>query len=181
MCSQQTQEKFDLACCAFRLAPNLPRLLAVNQAALPMLENPPAKPYLPPLPHQDWITVDSPDAFARDFYEIRVVIDRYLTHEEARRAAGCLGYALKQELAGEELSEPCVIQSCRAGQTILLLCYDSTKSRRDDPDFDRTFALAESYIAEGSPIRMTNRAGCGTRGTRLVAGIGPCCVQFAVR
>lgn len=168
-------QEFQTAANAFVNTPNAASLAFLQERAAWLLRQ------TPPPPCQDWITIESPDAFRRDWYEIRAIFGRWLTDEEITRAAGALGYALKEVLAGEELSDPDVIRSCRAQQTILLFAYDSTKSRRDDPDADLTFAMAERYIAEGSPLRRTERAGKGTKGTRLVQGIGPVSVQFAVR
>jgi len=165
-----------------KAAPSVKAALALQVAALSLIEPAaPTVPYLRVSPRQDWITVDSPDAFVSDFYEVRVCIGRHLTADEVARVAGCIGYALRQELAGEDLSDPHVIQSFRAQQTILLFGYDSTKSQRDDPDFEQAFLLALRYIVEGTPVRSTNRAGVGTKGTRLVEGIGKCRVEFAVR
>lgn len=171
-----------MACTLMKAAPSVKSAVVLNLAALALLQTPvQTLPYLSLSPRCDWISVDSPDAFLSDFYEIRVVIGKYLSAEEVERVAGCIGYALRQELAGEDLSDPHVIQSFRAGQTILLFGYDSTKSRRDDPDADAAFALCGRYIVEGTPVRTTNRAGAGTKGTRLVSGIGACPMEFAVR
>ena len=43
------------------------------------------------------------------------------------------------------------------------------------------FVLARDYTFNGSPLRSTNRAGIGTRGTRLVEPIAPCSLAYAVR
>lgn len=180
MCIKHNQ--FTVATATFKFQPSPSTFLGLQHAALALL-TPDAKPvpYLPPLPVCEWVSVDDPNAFLGHFEEIRVILHRHLNSDEIGRVAGCIGYALRQELAGEEMTEPYVIQSVRAGQTILLFGYDSTKSRRDDPDFDRAFELAGRYIVEGSPLRKTDRAGAGTKGTRLVSGIGKCRVEFAVR
>lgn len=169
---------FNLACAGFKNNPTADALLDVNRAGLALLST---AAYVAPLPSRAWVPVEKVEAFATDFAEIRAVVERYLTPDEITRVAGCVGYALRQELAGEDLSEPHVIQSVRAGQTVLLFGYDSTKSRRDDPDFAEAFRLAARYVAEGTPVRLTNRAGAGTKGTRLVAGLGQVTVRFAVR
>lgn len=133
-----------------------------------------------------WTDTDGPDAFADDFYEIRVTADRGLDYDDVRRLSGCLGYALREVLAGEALSEPTVTFERGPGDgaraTVLEYGYDSTKSRRDDPDYALAFEKARAYIADGTPVRKTDRTGAGTKGTRLVEGLSaPCALTFRVR
>ena len=113
--------------------------------------------------------------------EIRVEIDRELTVSQVLRAAGALGYALREHLVGDPLSLPRVALSTEPDTTILEFEYDSTKSKRSDPDYFEAFDAAMDYIEEGSPIRTTDRRGPGTQGTRLVEGIGPIGMRFLVR
>jgi len=82
-------------------------------------------------------------------------------------------------LAGEDLSEP-EVREMNHGMK-LSYYYDSTKSRRDDPDYFEAFEKALLYINEGTPVRTTNRAGIGTKGTRLVEGIGQRKVNIFLR
>jgi hypothetical protein len=112
-----------------------------------------------------------------DFYRFRVVFERSLDDLELQRAAGCIGYALRQVLAGESLDNFRVV--ARGSKTVVEVEFDSTKSQRDDPDYLEAFELAALYVREGTPIRKTNRAGSGTQGTRLVEGVG-CRVVFQV-
>lgn len=115
-----------------------------------------------------------------DWQEIRVEFDRSLVDAEVWQAAGCIGYALRQQLHGEDLSEPYKIKR-KGKKTIVRFGYDSTKSRSDDPDFPLAFDLAALYVSDGSPVRTTDRAGRGTAGTRLCEGLGPVSVRFWVR
>lgn len=115
-----------------------------------------------------------------DWQEIRVEFDRVLVDAEVWQAAGCIGYALRQQLHGEDLSEPRKIKR-KGGKTIVRFGYDSTKSRSDDPDEVAAFELAALYVQEGSPVRKTDRAGKGTAGTRLCQGLGSVRVRFWVR
>jgi hypothetical protein len=136
-----------------------------------------------PIPHHSvpcWLPVSGDGWLGQDWYELRAVFDRRLSPDEIARASGCIGYALRALLAGEDLSEP-QVACIRSGQTVLDYAYDSTKSRRDDPPFAEAFDCARQLVQEGSPIRQTNRTGAGTRGTRLVEGIGPVGVTFSVR
>lgn len=135
-----------------------------------------------------WTPIEEYDG--REFNEIRLELRgwhachstrvRGLNAEAIRRASGCLGYALRQELAGEDLSDP-EQEMNGNGLAALAFYYDLTKSRRDDPDVFAAFELARQYIVEGTPARKTDRQGAGTKGTRLVEGIGPCDVQFYLR
>jgi hypothetical protein len=129
------------------------------------------------IPEPDWRNVK--ESAGEDFSEIMLVIEPPLTQDEISRASGCLGYALREVLAGEDLSDPQVGAS--HSRVKLTFYYDSTKSRRDDPDHFAAFEKAARYISEGTPVRTTNRAGAGTKGTRLVEGIGPRQIDIFVR
>lgn len=175
----QPQKQFMSAVYTFAAAPSAETLLLLNKAAIPLME-------LPNVTPPAWKSVDAPDALSGDFAEIRVLADRRLDGKEVSRLSGCLGYALRQSLAGEDLSEPSVF--CLRDHpadthqvTVLEYAYDSTKSQRDDPDFAAAFDLAQEYVMSGSPVRTTNRAGAGSKGTRLVDGIAPCLLAFQVR
>jgi quinol monooxygenase YgiN len=117
---------------------------------------------------KQWQKIEDYDDF---FYEIRVEISLLFTLDELQQISGCLGYALREQLAGEPLSDyRFEVKDKRI--TVLEYYYDATKSQRDDPDFIEAFRKAEQYILEGTPIRKTDRAGRGTKGTRLVEGVG---------
>ena len=113
-----------------------------------------------------------PSEHPGDWYEIRAVFNKYLTDKEVRQAAGCVGYALKQVLHGEELSEPLKVKRDGHGLTIVRFAYDSTKATSDDRDALEAFCVACEMVVDGSPIRKTDRAGAGTKGTRLCEGLG---------
>lgn len=127
-----------------------------------------------PIDGQGWVSLAgflSGEGSRADFSEIMLVFDGPLAEWEVRQASGCLGYALREVLAGEDLSDP--EGSGESHRPRLVYYYDSTKSLRDDPDYGAAFEKAVRYMEEGTPIRATNRAGAGTKGTRLVEGIGP--------
>jgi hypothetical protein len=115
-----------------------------------------------------------------DWDKVRASFDRTLSAAEIIEAAGCIGYALRIYMAGEELSLP-TVEVAEPGKTVLSFFYDSTKARRSEPDAVEAFAEAGRYIVEGTPVRKTNRAGVGTAGTRLSAGIGAVSVEFYVK
>jgi hypothetical protein len=114
--------------------------------------------------------VDFPDFFSN----IRIELSHLniLTKQGIETVSGCVGYACRQVVRGEQLSDPEIIEN-KHGVTILEYYYDTTKTASDDPDFLELDRLIRLYIMEGTPIRNTNKAGAGTKGTRLVDGIGP--------
>ncbi|WP_394794901.1 hypothetical protein [Armatimonas sp.] len=117
-------------------------------------------------------TWKTPGDHPGSWYEIRAEFDALLTDTQVYQAAGCIGYALRQTLHGESLSEPEKAKRTGDGRTIVRFSYDSTKSQSDDPDDQSAFEIAGQYVREGSPLRTTNRAGANTAGTRLCEGLG---------
>ena len=125
----------------------------------------------------DWTKPDD----SSSFHEICVEFDRTLTDDEIWSASGCIGYALREFLNGERLSEPLKVKHKGNGRTIVYYYYDSTRSTVDSPDFVEVFEKAAQYVVEGSPVRKTDWAGPGTAGTRLAQGIGEVRARFMVR
>lgn len=135
-------------------------------------------------PEERWQHVRGKDTFENPFKEIRAVCDRNLSLEEVKRLAGCLGYALKATLAGEELSEAQVSYPVWEGRilfTVLEFGYNSASSARSAPDAFSAFMQARQFIFEGTPLRTTDREGKGTKDTRLVEGIPKCNLSLYVR
>lgn len=123
-----------------------------------------------------------PSEHPGDWQEIRAEFGALLTDAQVYQAAGCIGYALRQVIRGEDLSEPGkTSRKGKSGKTIVRFAYDVTKTQSDDVDAGEAFELAALYVREGSPIRTTDRKGAGTRGTRLCEGIGAVNVEFFVR
>ncbi len=162
MAPSQLESDFNTTVAAFTATRDASSFAALVRSAVTILDTP---------KEISWQSIFDSDAFLGDFYEVRVTFNRELSSDEISRASGALGYAFRASLAGESLSEPTVMQNVEY-RTVLEYDYDSTKSQRDDPDFDAAFLLAHRYIEEGTPVRKTDRAGKGTQGTRLVEGIG---------
>jgi hypothetical protein len=104
-------------------------------------------------------------------YKLIIKVDGLLDDEEVERSVGILGYALSP-VRGEEVLLDSVTR--KKTTTYIKVNWDSTKSRSDDLG-DRIFEIRHNfsdYMKEGTPIRTTDRAGKGTRGTRLLSGIG---------
>jgi hypothetical protein len=118
-------------------------------------------------------------AITEDFDTVAVRVGRVLTDAEVSQVSGCLGYALRVEIAGEDLSDPVMIVRTY-GETYLTYWYDSTKGARSSRDGQAALELAAQLIVEGSPLRKSNRSGPNTIGTRLVQGIGPVALTFYV-
>lgn len=121
---------------------------------------------------------DYPEVLDSGFEYFSVIVDRSLSLAEVSQVAGAVGYAFRQVLHGESLSEPDVKQGI--GFVELTFFYDTTKSQSDDPDFHEAFETARDYIQFGSPVRKTDRSGPGTKGTQLVTGIGEVGLRFYV-
>lgn len=121
-------------------------------------------------PQEKWVPLREADEFSR----IRMTFSSELGQIGIAVVSQCLGYALSATLAGEWLSDPIEVTSPNElyPATVLEYYYDSTKSRRDDLHNDEAEELARKYIDEGTPTRKTDRAGKGTKGTRLVRGLG---------
>ena len=166
---------YDAAVKLYADAPSAETLLNLNRHALALLNA--AQEIL-------WKPVDGPDTFAEPFSRIRVVCDRRLDEGEVECLAGCLGYALRATLAGDDLGQPETTYALIEGGaafTIIEADYDSDSSIRTEPDPAQAFDAARLYITQGTPVRQTDRAGWGTRGTSLVEGITPCNLSFYVR
>lgn len=113
--------------------------------------------------------------------KIRASFDRALTTEEIWLVSGCIGYALRQWLRGNDLSLPLAQIGTLWGantSTQLFFNYDSSDCYGEH--VQEAFDAAALYVEEGSPVRKTDRAGVGTAGTSLCQGIGPVGVVFHV-
>ena len=123
----QTIAQYDAAARLYADAPSAETLLNLNRHALPLL-NAAQGPI--------WKTVDAPDAFAESFSRIRVVCDRRLDEGEVELLAGCLGYALRATLAGDDLGDPettLALIEGGAAFTIVEMNYDSDSSHPHGP------------------------------------------------
>lgn len=102
-------------------------------------------------------------------YAMRLQANRPLSDDEMQTLAGLTGYAYRAGVAGESLGDP-----ERDSPYSFVVGADTTKSQRDDlsialEDFEE---MLPAMAREGSPVRKTDRAGVGTKGTRLVDGLG---------
>ena len=100
-----------------------------------------------------------------------------LSDSDIQQTAQLLGYQYAATIRGERLGGP-----VRDTPYSIVIAADTTKSSSDDlgialEDFERTLFKT---IADGSPVRKTNRAGAGTQGTRLVEGLGASTPTFEI-
>lgn len=170
-------EEFEAAARDYKHNPNPMTFTLLQRRALRLMET-----HIRP-DDRAWRSVDMPDAFYTTFGAIRVTIEGHLGFDDEARVNGCLGYALRAVLAAGNLPMPTRFTIGDGVDCLTALTYefDSITSRRTEPDFAAAFAAARQMIAEGTPVRQSDRAGCGTRGTRLVEGIGSRRVWIEVR
>ncbi len=100
-----------------------------------------------------------------DFYSMALRFDHDVTDTEMERAAQLLGYAWAKHVHGESLGVP-----VRIDERTFEVAADSTKGRGIAGE--EFLADVDDYLENGTPVRTTDRAGAGTRGTRLVNGLG---------
>lgn len=99
--------------------------------------------------------------------DMRIQASRPLTDAEVQRVAQLTGYQHRSTLNGEGLSDP-----DRCGKASVLVGTDNTKSSGRKSMFTDFEDGLEATLQEGSPVRKTDRAGAGTKGTRLIEGLG---------
>jgi hypothetical protein len=107
-------------------------------------------------------TANEPSAFAFQ-------ADRPITDDEMAQMAAIIGYGYRATICGEAMELPERISS-----SAFKVAADTTKSRRDDLShaMEQFLDLIPTILKEGSPIRATDRQGPGTKGTRLIDGMG---------
>ena len=98
---------------------------------------------------------------------MRIQASRPLSDEEVQKVAQLTGYQHRQTLNGEGLSDP-----ARCGNASVLVGTDNTKSAGRKSMFSEFEDGLETTLQEGSRLRTTNRSGPGTKGTRLIEGLG---------
>jgi hypothetical protein len=106
----------------------------------------------------------------RETYNLVARIPKILDDSEVTRTVDILNYVLTT-VGGEGATLREAIR--RGGLTYVIVDWDSTKSSSDDLGL-RAEQLRDDfagYIQYGTPIRSTNRAGAGTKGTRLISGL----------
>jgi hypothetical protein len=100
-----------------------------------------------------------------DGYELAVFTVRPAS---AARVAALLAYIWQGPMRGE-WSEHTPVEVI--ADHLYVFSVDATKSQRDD--VGDAWATAQRILSEGTPVRTTDRAGSGTKGTRAVEGVGP--------
>lgn len=104
---------------------------------------------------------DVPAAAPFETYGFLIRAGRPISDDEMTRLAQAAGYAWASTVHGESLPQP-----ERVDERSLYLFADSTKGRGILDDFAEQLP---HVVAEGSPVRKTNRT--GPKGTRLVDGL----------
>lgn len=112
-----------------------------------------------------WTGDSDPETWAGEPCQLAVYTERpaTLAHVEA-----LLGYLWRGPMRGE-WCDGCGVE--RVAGHLFIFDLDTTKSQRDDvPD---AWDAHRAWLTEGTPVRTTDRAGAGTKGTRAHAGLGP--------
>ena len=106
---------------------------------------------------------------------VRIQASRPLTDQEMQRMAQLVGYQYAAEVRGDPFSDP-----LRDSPFSFIIAADTTKTRSDDlgAALERFEAGLDHIVQAGSPVRTTNRAGEGTKGTRLVEGFNEAGLTF---
>lgn len=120
--------------------------------------------------HRSRIDEGSPPA--GDVYAMRFEANRPLSDAETQRLTQLVGYRWRASVGGESVSDP-----TRDSDRSFCVSADSTKGRGYIGEFEEDL---DGLIVEGSPIRKTDRAGAGTKGTRLVEGLGDSGLEITV-
>lgn len=108
---------------------------------------------------------------------MRFEANRDLSDDDIYQLVQLIGYQYRTKVRGESLRG-----WTRDATRSFVVTADSTKTRRDDIGlaFDEFEDDLAGIIRDGSPLRTTNRAGAGTKGTRLVEGFGEDDLRFEV-
>lgn len=103
--------------------------------------------------HRDGIDFTQP-------YSMLIQSERPISDEEMDRMTQLAGYCYRSTVHGESLDDP-----HRVSPYAFTIFADTTKGRGYIGDFIDEYP---TMLDEGSPLRTTDRAGAGTKGTRLV-------------
>lgn len=100
-------------------------------------------------------------------YAMRFQSERPITDDQMERSAQLIGYSYAMAGRGEGIGI-----AERDSPYSFVVGSDTTKGRvyRHLDVFEENLP---GILASGSPVRSTDRAGAGTKGTRLVEGMGP--------
>ena len=97
---------------------------------------------------------------------IRIQTDRPLADEDVAKISQMTGYALRTAGQGEGASDP--IQDTPYS----FIVHNDTTKGGQCKNLDRFQANLHTIMHHGSPVRKTDRAGAGTKGTKLIDGYG---------
>lgn len=103
--------------------------------------------------------------FAGDAYTVALCTEQPV---QVSRVDALAQYFFEGPFAGEFYGVECLDEAHGYGR-LFLLSADTTKCRHDD--LGDALPGIWPHFRLGSPIRKTNRAGAGTKGTRAVEGL----------
>lgn len=111
------------------------------------------------------------DVYANEFYSFLIKTSRPVTDKEMGQVCSLIGFRFRMTVGGEGLEWP-----DRIADDTFVIVTDSTKG--DMNHFGEFHDGLNDFIATGTDIRKTNRAGEGTKGTRAIEGIKDLTVDF---
>lgn len=115
---------------------------------------------------RDGVTPDAPTF-------IRIQLNRPLVDSEEEQIASLVGYAWKTKMRPDKWAAAVETEEVDSPYSVVL----SVDLYRENPRSNEHRSLREfeetlhEYMSEGSPIRSTEKAGAGTKGTRLLGSL----------
>lgn len=115
---------------------------------------------------RDGVTPDAPEF-------IRIQLNRPLLEDEEERIASLVGYAWKTKMRPDKYANAVEAQDTDSPYSVIL----SVDLYRENPRSNEHRSLLEfqetlyEYMEDGTPIRSSDRAGHGTKDTRLLQGL----------
>jgi len=108
--------------------------------------------------------IDEPEHLPAQFDALRVQVGCDLTPQQAQHLAQLVGYGWATT-GGEPLPDP------EQDTPASIVVYADSSKARSLAQIDMFVDDLAALVAQGSPVRKTDRAGAGTKGTRLVDGL----------
>jgi hypothetical protein len=115
---------------------------------------------------RDGVTPDAPEF-------VRIQLNRPLLEEEEDRIAALVGYAWKTKMRPDKYANSVEVEDKDSPCSVIL----SVDLYRENPRSNEHRSLLEfqetlyEYMEDGTPIRTSDRAGHGTKDTRLLQGL----------
>lgn len=115
----------------------------------------------------------------KDPFSLAFQLTRPLSDDEFDQFTSQVEYAYRVAIGGDGLSGFTINDE----RTTVFVTVDASTSPRTNPSFDWFEESLTSIVSEGTPVRVTDRSGVNTRGTRLIEGLDSvsCTVLYATQ